>query len=82
MTLVYDPASSLGTAGRARKRVEDLLAEAREVRPVRTGWWIRAPLDTSWQYWEPWSQDPKKWAEQLLRDVEVNDALDRGLPPG
>lgn len=81
MTLVYDPASGLGSAGLARKRVEDLLADAREVRPVADGWWVRAPMDTSWQYWARWSQDPKKWAEQHLRDISPQEALDKGMPP-
>jgi len=80
VTLVFDPLSGLGTAGRARKRIEDLLADAREVRACDDGWWIRAPMDDTWQRWEKWSQDPKKWAEQVSRDVPLRDALDKGMP--
>lgn len=57
-----------GTEGRARKRVEDLIRDAREVRHTAEGWMIRAPMDTTWQRWRRWGQDPK-WAELLEQDL-------------
>lgn len=64
--------SASGTAGRARRRVEDLLREAKEIRYVEDGWWIRTIMSTpdEWQHWRRWSQDPK-WAEQMERDVPL-----------
>lgn len=57
-----------GTQGRARKRVEDLIRDAREVRHTAEGWMIRQPMDTLWQRWRRWGQDPK-WAELLEQDL-------------
>lgn len=69
-----------GTEGRARKRVEDLIRDAREVRYTAEGWLIRAPMDELWQRWRRWGQDPK-WAEMLERGVPLNKAPDHSLEP-
>ena len=68
MTRYLDDDSGMGAQGRARKRVEDLIRDAREVRHTGEGWLIRAPMDVLWQRWRRWGQDPK-WAELLDRDV-------------
>jgi hypothetical protein len=64
----YSDDSDMGSRGRARKRVEDLIRDAREVRYTAEGWMIRAPMDVLWQRWRRWGQDPK-WAELLAQDV-------------
>lgn len=78
--LPYDEASGFGAEGRARKRVEDLLRDAREVRYTAEGWLIRAPMDVLWQRWRRWGQDPK-WAEMLARDVHLDKAPEHDDKP-
>jgi hypothetical protein len=48
-----------GSPGKARKRIDALLRDAREVREVDGGWLIRAPMDTHWQLW---LRIDKEWA--------------------
>jgi len=72
MTRYLDDDCGMGAQGRARKRVEDLIRDAREVRQTAEGWLIRAPMDVLWQRWRRWGQDPK-WAELLERGVPPPD---------
>lgn len=49
----------LGSPGKARKRIDALLREARQVREVESGWLIVAPMD---RHWQKWTRIDKEWA--------------------
>lgn len=74
--LPYDEQSGIGATGRARQRVENLLRDAKEIKYVEDGWWIRTIMSTpdEWQHWRRWSQDPK-WAELWERDVPLPEGI-------
>jgi len=48
-----------GSPGKARKRIADLLRDARQVQPTEDGWLIVAPMDRFWQHW---LRIDKEWA--------------------
>lgn len=54
--------TGIGSPGRARKRIKDLLHDAWAVREVEGGWLIRAPMDQHWQHWAPID---KEWAAMI-----------------
>ena len=49
----------LGSPGRARKRIDALLRDARQVQEIDGGWLIVAPMDRHWQHW---IRIDKEWA--------------------
>jgi hypothetical protein len=59
MTRPADDDTGHGTAGRARKRIVNLISEAWGVRETDDGWLIRAPMDSHWQRWV---KTDKEWA--------------------
>jgi len=62
VTLYANDGCTMGTSGRAKKRIKDLLADAWGVEACEGGWWIRAPMD---QFWQRWIQIDKEWAAQV-----------------
>jgi hypothetical protein len=58
-----------GSAGRAKKRIPDLLHDAWEVREIDGGWLIRAPMDQD--RWQHWARRSGEWAELLEKDLVI-----------
>jgi hypothetical protein len=42
---------SIGTPGRAMRRIKDLLRDVREYEVEANGWLVRQPMDDHWQRW-------------------------------
>lgn len=61
MTIYSRDENGIGTEGRARKRVADLLRDAWAVQEIEGGWMIRAPMDS---FWQRWIRIDKEWAAQ------------------
>lgn len=59
-----------GTAGRAKKRIKDLLFDAWDHREVDGGWLIRAPMDSVGK-WQRWERMDKEWAVLVQLDVDM-----------
>ena len=48
-----------GSPGKARKRIDALLRDARQVQEIDNGWLIVAPMD---RHWQMWLRIDKEWA--------------------
>lgn len=47
----FNDEGSVGTPGRAMRRIKDLLRDVREYEVEERGWLVRQPMDDFWQRW-------------------------------